>query len=142
MIPIFRQHRKFDGVVHVWGRIDDGNFTGPLPQNKVHQIDDGDIYTGLSDREGTRIFENDIVAEMAHLLPDPELARIGKVCWVDAVAKFVAVTPEGGVWEFTDEDRSFDDDCQIDNIKVVGNGWLNPQLMMLPTDEERYGEVG
>ena len=76
-------------------------------------------YTGLSDRNGIKIFEGDIVSfERVNAL-GYITARIGEVKYYDKLPIFYIFATTGDAWDW----------CDCENIKVIGNIHDNPDLL-------------
>jgi uncharacterized phage protein (TIGR01671 family) len=71
-------------------------------------------YTGLTDKNGKRIFEGDIVK-----LTLKDGVELGEIDWSDYLMRFTFVSPEGRY--------GFDRDCVFE---VIGNIHDNPELLI------------
>lgn len=139
---LFKAKRKDNGewvegdLVHSVYKIDD-TCVGKYGSNVgMHQVYENTIcqYTGLKDKNGKKIWENDIVF-------DDELCSL--VIWDELSARFVVVDygtkgclMEYGFDEYAGEygvvdTNGFDDFCDDANVifEVIGNRFDNPELL-------------
>ena len=71
-------------------------------------------YTGLTDKNGNKIWENDVVVMKFY------------DCWGEGFIKYSKEKARFVYYEFEDDYYSFDDTC---DIEVIGNIFDNPELM-------------
>lgn len=103
-----------------------GHFIVVYP-NEYHEVYTSTLcqFTGLCDKNGKRIWENDIL--MAHLDESyPEDAAYETVEW--NVAGWVA-------HETGSTDREYIDKFDLEHYEVVGNIFDNPELLQEESDE-------
>lgn len=77
-------------------------------------------FTGLTDKNGKKIFEGDIVKFKDY----DKLTFICEVKYIEEVAMFmiaVCKVHNGVMWNFIDAD--------LENVEVIGNKWDNPELL-------------
>ena len=72
-------------------------------------------YTGLTDKNGKRIFEGDIVK----MLYKDDLAEIGPIMWSDVDLRYKFASSDGTAYSF---------DCTA-TLEVIGNIHDNPELL-------------
>lgn len=76
-------------------------------------------YTGLTDRNGNKIFEGDIVSfERVNAL-GYTTERAGEVKYYSKLPIFYILADTGDAWDW----------CDCKNIKVIGNTHDNPELL-------------
>lgn len=85
----------------------------------IHEVDPGTVcqYTGVTDRNGTKIFESDIVTS-DQFCPDEE--GYGVINWRDEELMFTVDTDDA-YYDFTD--------FNYVNLEVIGNMFDNPELI-------------
>ncbi|MCK1198563.1 YopX family protein [Streptococcus uberis] len=124
MIPKFRFYDKHYGLwlnpECVW--LDEkGNFRGIDGVNRFESFDDEDVVlmqsTGLFDKNGTEIFEGDVVEYI-----DGEFSFIGKVI-KSPLGTYVTGSDNHSFEDFTDETT------MVSDVSVVGNIYENPDLL-------------
>lgn len=128
---LFRGKRKDTGewvqgdLVHSQYKLGDtcvgqhGNTVG------IHQVDPETVgqFTGLTDKNGKRIIEGDIVRHYDKVkIGEPDAFVIGKIFWQDKCASFFRTTDEQDNWGY----RPIDDSCVYE---VIGNIHDNPELL-------------
>lgn len=89
-----------------------------LPANKIIPETLG-RYTGLTDRNGTKIFEGDIVRHYNSII-DLQRFEIGLIYWEDETCKFMRTTPRA---------YCIEEICKLYEYEVIGNIHDNPELM-------------
>lgn len=83
----------------------------------------GQLVAGLTDKNGKRIFEGDIVRHYNKVkIGEPDAFVIGKIFWQDKCASFFRTTDEQDNWDY----RPIDDSCVYE---VIGNIHDNPELL-------------
>ena len=123
----------FRGKDFVFGNWVEGfYFTAKTDQGTVVAIDSGDEvcqvipetvgqYTGLTDKNGTRIFEGDIVRYVIVDIDGSEDAYIGAICFEPEKVGFAIKR---------DDYRAFFVNSWLIDIEVIGNIYDNPELMV------------
>lgn len=76
-------------------------------------------FTGLTDRNGKRIFEGDIVSFTRTNALGYTNARIGEVKYYTELPIYYILATTGDGWDW----------CDCDNIEVIGNIHDNPELL-------------
>ncbi len=86
----------------------------------VYEVDPDTVcqYTGLTDRNGTKIFEDDIVTS-AEFCPDNE--GYGVIQWCDDKAMFIIDAD----WRYDDFDSYLGEE-----LEIIGNMFDNPELII------------
>jgi len=89
-------------------------------------------YTGLHDKYGKEIYEEDIVK-----LSSGSFIGIGVVCY-GRFAKFLidCSATGGGIWDFGVVGIYEEVSNRMTNMEVVGNLYENPELIVLLSDDE------
>ena len=111
----FRQRNKNNGQFHYWGVVD-GDWVDQMKTANYVQPEESDQYTGLKDKNGTEIYEGDV-------LRFPKLEFNCQVVW----------SAESGSWdiEFIDKPTWSDDNLaeHAGKISIIGNILQNPELL-------------
>lgn len=94
-----------------------------LTRNNVHPETVGQ-YTGLTDKNGKKIFEGDIVAFNRVNALGYTTSRKGEVRYYDKFPIFYIMATTGDAWDWFD--------CE--NIEVIGNIHDNPELLGVNED--------
>ena len=76
-------------------------------------------YIGLTDKNGNRIFEGDIVSFTRVNALGYTTSRVGDVRYYDELPIFYIMATTGDAWDW----------CYCDNIEVIGNIHDNPELL-------------
>lgn len=137
---LFRAKYKYDGEWKVGGIVHQTDFYG-LKVDKYFIIDgteteDNDIgynyevipetvgqYTGLTDKNGVRIFENDIV-RYTDLAFNPNIGRFENMIFTSAVTYNL----DNGCFSPFEPD-TFESYIRAENVEVIGNRFDNPDLL-------------
>ncbi|MDO5415260.1 MAG: YopX family protein [Bacillota bacterium] len=82
-------------------------------------------FTGLTDKNGQKIWENDI-CRCVEVIPSETIEFISKVEWLDY--GYVFETSDGG-YPLCNFDNSYDWLSHVPEIEVIGNIFDNPELM-------------
>ena len=75
--------------------------------------------TGLTDKNGKRIFERDVVSFTRENALGWTTRRIGEVKYYDRLPIFYIMATTGDAWDW----------CDCDDIEVIGNSFDNPELL-------------
>ena len=96
----------------MWGQF---HIINPDDENTAYPIDDSTICqcTGLKDKHGKLIFENDIV-------------RCGKNCTVTWCDTFASWRLNTSGWIYS---HFFGEACKPEDVEIVGNIFENPELL-------------
>ena len=96
----------------MWGQF---HIINPDDENTAYPIDDSTICqcTGLKDKHGKLIFENDIV-------------RCGKNCTVTWCDTFASWRLNTSGWMYS---HFFGEACKPEDVEIVGNIFENPELL-------------
>ena len=96
----------------MWGQL---HIINPDDENTAYPIDESTICqcTGLKDKHGKLIFENDIV-------------RCGKNCTVTWCDTFVSWRLNTSGWMYS---HFFGEACKPEDVEIVGNIFDNPELL-------------
>ncbi len=78
-------------------------------------------YTGLTDKNGRKIFEGDI-AKVQHTDGEEDYVEMAEVSWDDKNACF-------SPWDWQYQCDGCDLYCEIQSIEVIGNIFDNPELL-------------
>jgi len=76
-------------------------------------------YTGLTDKNGKRIFEGDIVKFSRFNALGYATRRVGDVRYYDELPVFYIMATTGDAWDW----------CDCEDIEVIGNIHDNPELL-------------
>lgn len=76
-------------------------------------------YTGLTDKNGKRIFEGDIISFKMYSALGYLRCRIGVVQYCDRSARFYVLATTGDAWNL----------CECEDIEVIGNIHDNPEVL-------------
>lgn len=121
----------------------------------VHDFDHTTVsqYTGLTDKNGTRIFEGDIVRYNSGEFDIHAVARVGEYEQDGSGGEYGPTKCVGVYFEMIDftrpdwaEELAINPpdylntvspfDSEVDEFEVIGNRWDNPELMPPPPGEE------
>lgn len=114
----FRQRNKNNGQWHYWGCIRDGEFTGPMTSDNYVKPEKSNEFTGLSDKNGEEVYENDIVTFSTHKGFN-KVCPVGCVVWSKSRVSFM-FKPPGKTKQLTLEKK---------NLHVIGNIYSTPGLL-------------
>ena len=90
----------------------------PNTPRQVYSITVGQ-YTGLTDKNGKKIFEGDIVSFKRVNALGYTTSRIGDVRYYDKLPIFYIMATTGDAWDW----------CDCEDIEVIGNIHDNPELL-------------
>lgn len=76
-------------------------------------------YTGLTDKNGTKIFEGDVVSFKRVNALGLTTSRVGDVRYYDELPIFYIMATTGDAWDW----------CECEQIEVIGNIHDNPELL-------------
>lgn len=95
------------------------DFTGADIEKHTVYSDTVGQYTGLTDKNGERIFEGDVVGFNRHNALGYLNKRVGEVKYYTELPVFYILATTGDAWDW----------CDCFNIEVIGNIHDNPELI-------------
>ncbi len=107
--PLFAEKTGEFLYWHYWGWMNKGEFIGPLSMGHNVKDEMGQQHTGLNDKNGVPIYEDDIILYSGE--------------WIDKV-----VFDEGSFWVSDEKALTFLD-VNILALEVIGNIYENPELL-------------
>lgn len=122
--------KKDQALIHSYIASDWATYFGLPSELTIHEVEPSTVcqYTGLTDKNGKKIFEGDILRHADE--------TVLKTVWNDRKYGFAAQCVKGsvllkeckwGLWEF-----------ESDEVEVIGNIYDNPEL--LEDKENKHGE--